>query len=243
MTLLTLILTCALGAGPPVRPEVWRWPLGPPAPQVVRAFLPPSQPWGPGHRGVDLATRPGRPVYAAGAGRVSYAGRLAGRGIVSITHGPLRTTYLPVRPSVRKGHAVRAGTRIGTVEPSSHCPAACLHWGLLRGDRYLDPLGLVRYRTRLLPHWRSPSPTPPHSTPVPSRSTLTPSGGTREPAPRQAPRMGLRDATTAGTGALAGMLFAFTVTSLLRHGRTRRPPPPPPGVVDLARERRLRRAR
>ncbi|WP_344598096.1 hypothetical protein [Actinomadura vinacea] len=53
--------------------------------------------------------------------------------------------------------------------------------------------------------------------------------------------MDLRDATAAGSGALAGMLFAFTLMSLLRYGRTRRPPPP--GVIDLARERRERRLR
>jgi hypothetical protein len=56
--------------------------------------------------------------------------------------------------------------------------------------------------------------------------------------------MDLRDATTASGGAFAGMLFTFTVMSLLRYGRTRRPPPP--GVIDLAherRERRIRRAR
>lgn len=36
-----------------------------------------------------------------------------------------------------------AGEVLGTVEPTgSHC-TACLHWGLLRGDVYLDPLSLL----------------------------------------------------------------------------------------------------
>ncbi|CAL9609004.1 hypothetical protein SUDANB140_05599 [Streptomyces sp. enrichment culture] len=56
---------------------------------------------------------------------------------------PLRTTYEPVRASVRKGDRVGAGQVLGAVEPAgSHC-SACLHWGLLRGDTYLDPLSLL----------------------------------------------------------------------------------------------------
>jgi hypothetical protein len=32
------------------------------------------------------------------------------------------------------------------------CPDGCLHWGLLRGDVYLDPLSLLRpAHPRLLP--------------------------------------------------------------------------------------------
>ncbi|MFD0852091.1 M23 family metallopeptidase, partial [Actinomadura adrarensis] len=187
--------------------------------------------WGPGHRGVDLAARPGLPVYASASGTVSYAGRFAGRGVIAITHGALRTTYLPVQPSVRKGHTVQAGSPIGTVEPSTHCTAPCLHWGLLRGDTYLDPLHLVQQEVRLLPLWRTEAPAPSPSAPA-----------TPETAPSTEPD--LRDATTAGGGALAGMLLTFIATFLLRRTRTRRPPPP--GVIDLAqerRERRLRRAR
>ena len=221
MTLITLLLACSLPLGAPLPPHEWHWPLGPPVPQVLRAFSPPATPWGPGHRGVDLAARPGLPVYAAAPGEVSYAGRLAGQGIVAVTHGALRTTYLPVRPAVQKGHSVKAGARIGTVEPSTHCATPCLHWGLLRGDTYLDPLPLVRPQVRLLPHWRAPT-----SAPDP-------------PAPSA--QMDLRDATTASGGALAGMLFTFTLISLLKFNRNRRPPPP--GVIDLTQERRERRIR
>ncbi|WP_243708866.1 M23 family metallopeptidase, partial [Actinomadura sp. GC306] len=94
---------------------------------------------------MDLAGRPEQPVLAAGAGRVSYAGRLAGRGVVAIDHGMLRTTYLPVRPSVQVGGRVTPGARIGVLEAGrSHCPAPCLHWGLRRGVLYLNPLDLVQ---------------------------------------------------------------------------------------------------
>jgi murein DD-endopeptidase MepM/ murein hydrolase activator NlpD len=50
-----------------------------------------------------------------------------------------------VAASVAVGDPVDAGTRIGRLELlGSHClPRACLHWGLLEGERYLDPLTLV----------------------------------------------------------------------------------------------------
>jgi Membrane proteins related to metalloendopeptidases len=114
---LSLLSRPSTGADAP-----WRWPLVP-HPQVLRGFSPPALPWGPGHRGVDLAARPGQPVYAAGAGLVSYAARLSGRGVIAIIHDRvLRTTYLPVLPSVRPGRRVAAGDRIGVVEDlHGHC--------------------------------------------------------------------------------------------------------------------------
>ena len=75
--------------------------------------------------------------------------------MVVISHGDTRTTYEPVLAEVTRGDAVGAGDRIGTLDVAqSHCfPAACLHWGWLRGGEYLDPLQLVRTtgQVRLLP--------------------------------------------------------------------------------------------
>ena len=113
---------------------------------MLRAFAPGPQPWSPGHRGVDLAAAAGRPVLAASAGVVAFAGTVAGRGVLSVEHGGVRTTYEPVVAAVPAGRAVRTGQRIGTVQasPASHCaPAACLHWGAIRAGRYVDPLLLV----------------------------------------------------------------------------------------------------
>ncbi|MGW5266726.1 murein hydrolase activator EnvC family protein [Microbispora sp. NPDC004025] len=134
----------------------WRWPLSGPA-RPIRRFDPPAQRWLAGHRGVDLAARPGERVVAAGAGTVGLAERVAGRGVVTVIHpGGLRTTYLPVRALVRPGEVVAAGQVIGAVEEdgAAHCAASCLHWGLLRGRLYLDPLLLFgRGQVRLLPRW------------------------------------------------------------------------------------------
>ncbi|QIP88463.1 peptidoglycan DD-metalloendopeptidase family protein [Streptomyces sp. Tu 2975] len=145
------------------------WPVGAPRPLVVRGWEPPSSPYGPGHRGVDLAAAAGTPVRAAASGTVSFAGSVAGRGVLTVTltdtgDPPLRTTYEPVRPLVDEGTAVTAGQIVATVEPgASHC-RGCLHWGLRRGTQYLDPLTLLppwmlrRGPSRLLPVFGVPGP-------------------------------------------------------------------------------------
>ena len=129
------------------------WPIGP-GHQVVHPFDPPETQWSSGHRGVDLLGRAGQPVRAAQAGTVRFAGSLAGRGVVVVDHGATRTTYEPVTATVRVGVSVAEGARIGVLQAApGHCwPAVCLHWGLIRGDTYLDPLTLVGAEpVRLLP--------------------------------------------------------------------------------------------
>lgn len=129
------------------------WPLDP-VPDVVRGFDPPDVPWGSGHRGVDLAGAVGQAVRSALPGTITYAGRLAGRGVVVVSHGDTRTTYEPVAAAFSVGDQVAAGEVLGRLElAGSHCfPSACLHWGWLRGEVYLDPLDLVGAGpVRLLP--------------------------------------------------------------------------------------------
>jgi murein DD-endopeptidase MepM/ murein hydrolase activator NlpD len=120
------------------------WPLLP-QPEVVHRFDPPTVQWGAGHRGVDLGGHVGQPVRAALGGRVSFTGRIAGRGVVVISHGDTRTTYQPVLPTVAAGERVPTGAVVAHLAGAgSHCaPRACLHWGLRRGETYLDPLTLV----------------------------------------------------------------------------------------------------
>ena len=96
-------------------------------------------------------------MHAALAGTVTFAGVLAGRGVVVVDHGDTRTTYEPVEAIVPVGQAVGRGEVIGHLQAvASHCPPrACLHWGWLRGATYLDPLDLVGAGpVRLLPLWR-----------------------------------------------------------------------------------------
>jgi murein DD-endopeptidase MepM/ murein hydrolase activator NlpD len=156
--LTALLLATALALpGPTSTPDpVGEWPLRP-QPEVVRAFDPPDSPYGAGHRGVDLLGTVGQPVLAALPGTVSFAGLLAGRGVVVVDHGATRTTYEPVDATVSVGTVLAAGAPLGTLGlAGSHCfPRACLHWGWIRGETYLDPLRLVGAGpVRLLPLWR-----------------------------------------------------------------------------------------
>ncbi|MGO4258319.1 murein hydrolase activator EnvC family protein [Marmoricola sp. RAF53] len=145
--LLHLLGALALGLLPappaPVRAERAVPPLAPP--RVVARFAPPDTAWTAGHRGVDLLGSPGQQVRAALAGTVTFAGVLAGRGVVVVAHGPRRTTYEPVGAWVRAGDVVGTGQAIGVLAPGpSHCaPRTCLHWGLREGEVYLDPLSLL----------------------------------------------------------------------------------------------------
>ena len=130
-------------------------PTVPPA-VVLTPFRAPVNRSGRGHRGVDLAAAVGSMVRSAGAGVVTHAGPVAGRGTVTVQHdGGLRTTYEPVTATVHTGQAVAAGQPIGTLQAghASCAPVGCLHWGArLPDDTYLDPMGLIRgLQVRLLP--------------------------------------------------------------------------------------------
>ena len=151
MRILAALVAIAVVCGPAAWADDGRldWPLRP-RPAVLRIFDAPSPNWNRGHRGVDLAGAPRQPVYAAGPGTVVFAGELAGRSLVSIAHpGGLRTTYEPVRPSVRAGQLVDSGTVIGELLAGHQgcTAAACLHWGAMWGAAsradYVDPLGLL----------------------------------------------------------------------------------------------------
>ncbi|HYN30436.1 MAG TPA: M23 family metallopeptidase [Dermatophilaceae bacterium] len=114
-------------------------------------------PYGPGHRGVDLAASAGQPVLAVAAGVVTHAGSVAGRGTVTVAHpSGLRSTYEPLRPEVARGTPVAAGSVLGVLEPqgaaSGHCGRGtpCLHLGALHGTAYLDPLALLEDRRVIL---------------------------------------------------------------------------------------------
>jgi len=159
VSLVTALATAiGLQAGPlgqmgPTGPATgWNWPLKP-QPAVVHEFDPPRHRWEPGHRGVDLAASVGQPVVAPAPGVVTFSGPLAGRGVVVITHANgLRSTFEPVGGAAAIGDPVERGEVIGHVADSStHCdPAVCLHWGVLRGPVYLDPLALIGRRPVVL---------------------------------------------------------------------------------------------
>jgi hypothetical protein len=170
----------AFAMGAPARADDdggWTWPLEP-HPEVVDGFHPPDDPYGAGHRGVDLAGRVGQPVLSVADGRVAFVGVIAGRGVVVVDHGAERSTYEPVIGEVRVDQRVYAGDPLGRLElVGSHCwPRACLHLGRIAGETYRDPLELLGGGgpIRLLP-LHAPTAEPPDDPP--------PSTGPRGVAP------------------------------------------------------------
>lgn len=131
---------------PPV-PGLWM----PVAGAVVRGFDARAGPYGPGHRGIDIAAAMGEPVRAPAAGRLVFAGPVAGTTWVSlrIAPGVLVTVGPVVDPPVRGG-LVRSRSPIGRVGPGH---GATLHLGVRVDGVYVDPLPylLDRPRARLAP--------------------------------------------------------------------------------------------
>lgn len=121
---------------------------------LVHDFAPPDVAWGAGHRGVDLAAAEGTPVRSPRAGVVTFSGVVVDRPLVVITHADgLRSTLEPVLGQVQVGTAVTAGETVGVLDAGarSHCaPDACLHWGVRRGESYLDPFSLLEVPTIIL---------------------------------------------------------------------------------------------
>ena len=154
LAIATLVFGGLLQPVPTNAVNQWGWPIKPA--QLSSGFDRPAQNWLPGHRGVDLVGQSGDKVLAAGNGVITFAGLVAGKGVVVIKHGTLRTTYEPVTASIAVGSRVRVGDVIGALSPGeSHCATqtsvSCLHWGLIRGETYLNPLLLIQKRVRLLP--------------------------------------------------------------------------------------------
>ena len=123
--------------------------------EVVRYFDPPAENWLSGHRGIKLAGVEGETVRAPASGVVTFAGSVAGKPVVTILHPDgLKSSFEPVKALVKVDDWVEIGQEIGQISlmpneegpNSSGCPAGngtCVHWGVRRGDVYLDPLWLL----------------------------------------------------------------------------------------------------
>src|SRR5262245_6640500 len=62
----------------------WTWPA---AGAIVRGFDPPDDPYGGGHRGIDIAAAVGAVVVAPDDGVVTFAGKVGRRLLLPIHHG------------------------------------------------------------------------------------------------------------------------------------------------------------
>lgn len=151
---LTVVLTTVPTAAAPESPPGVNHLRPVPGAVLVPADIP-EQNWLPGHRGVDLDAAAGAPVRASAAGRVRFAGVVAGTPTVSVDHGNgLRTTYEPVLAQVSAGEQLGRGEVLGVLADHDSLPETArrdpgLHWGAVLGppaedaERYIDPMTLL----------------------------------------------------------------------------------------------------
>ena len=137
-TLTALAVAVMLGAAGPAGATIVIYQL--PVDGVVKdPFRPPTNPYGPGNRGVEFATAAGAVVMAPADGTVTFAGQVGGDLFVVVGHDDgVRTTmgYL-ASILVVKGEVVRRGQPVGIA-------ASAMHWGARRGETYIDPMSLLR---------------------------------------------------------------------------------------------------
>ena len=141
------VLPPTTGVDPPRVPGLWM----PVAGAVVRGFDARAGPYGPGHRGIDIAAPTGELVRTPAAGRVVFAGPVAGTIWVSLRIAPgVLVTVGPVLDPLVTAGQVRPRSPIGRVGPGH---GATLHLGVRVDGVYVDPLPylLDRPRARLAP--------------------------------------------------------------------------------------------
>jgi murein DD-endopeptidase MepM/ murein hydrolase activator NlpD len=139
---------------------------------VVRGFEARAGPYGPGHRGIDIAVPAGSNVGTPAAGRVVFVGPVAGSTWVSLLVAPgVVVTLGPLLdPAVANGRVLRANARVGQAAPGhgagspghgagapaggvASAQAATLHLSVRVDGVYVDPLAYLvdRPRPRLAP--------------------------------------------------------------------------------------------
>ncbi|HZK51429.1 MAG TPA: M23 family metallopeptidase, partial [Actinomycetota bacterium] len=101
---------------------------------IARGFDLPKGQFGPGNRGLDYAVVAGAPVRAAGAGKVVFAGPVAGTVAITLDHGGgLETTYTGMRELyIVRGETFDQGHWLGETDDR-------FHFGVKLDDIYADP--------------------------------------------------------------------------------------------------------
>jgi hypothetical protein len=118
----------------------WVWPV---RGAIVRGFDPPDQPYGSGHRGIDIAAGVGTVVVAPDDGVVTFAGPVGGRLFLTIDHGRgvTSTSSFVSQVLVKKGTSVLRGQAVA-ISGWGHADATVphLHFGVRLNGTYVDPL-------------------------------------------------------------------------------------------------------
>ncbi|MGN7967965.1 murein hydrolase activator EnvC family protein [Microbacterium sp. 22296] len=137
---LAALATLLLALPDPLAGLGWVWPVE--RVQVVRAYEAPAHEYGPGHRGIDLAS--GEVVRSPTDGYVAFAGEVAGRPVLTIDHGGgLVTTLEPVASDLAVGDVVARAAPVGRLAVGGHTAPGTLHFGVRRDGEYINPMRLL----------------------------------------------------------------------------------------------------
>ena len=94
------------------------------------------------HKGVDFAGKDGSPIYATGAGVVSWASERYGYGLlVEIDHGAgLKTRYAhSSKILVNIGDVIAKGEEVALMGNTGRSTGPHVHYEVLKLDRQIDP--------------------------------------------------------------------------------------------------------
>lgn len=101
------------------------------------------------HTGLDFAAPPGTPIYAVGAGVVTFSGRNGAYGnMIEITHGNGYTSrYAHAQRLVaKKGDLVQKGEKIATVGTTGRSTGPHLHLEVRRNGMAVNPARYIALR-------------------------------------------------------------------------------------------------
>lgn len=116
----------------------WSWPATGHR-TVVVPFRASVHAYGPGHRGIDIASS--AQALAPADGVIAFSGRVVDRPLVTIDHrNGLVTTLEPVMSPLAPGTVVHRGDAVGEVAAGGHTPAGALHVGVRWNGAYINPM-------------------------------------------------------------------------------------------------------
>lgn len=110
---------------------------------VLKPFQQAAHPWLGGHTGIDIFVPDGSLLLAPGYGRIWFAGKVAGREVITLEVEGMLISFDAATTTLNTGEVVAKGQIFG-ISVDHHCGNNCLHLGLRVSGNYLNPLLLFQ---------------------------------------------------------------------------------------------------